>query len=649
MIKGLEHQLFGDLETTPLVNFRREGRVRCYMWQINNHKNQLVKRGQDIESLIEFLCNYEDRFPVVWFHNSKFDMSYVRDYLLRSGFVFVNKQRFKLLNGECTGLIDAMNVEYNFSFKLNDHFITCVDSAKVYAGLSINDIGSIVGIKKLTEQYDYDKYVPLDYEPTESEWGYLNNDVRILCKAMLAAFKNYNTIKYTRPAYAFGELQDFWNKKAANEEYIDGIKCEKFNKMFPATSLEEYEKIKDFYRGGAVLTNERYRGKETGTGDSHDNNGMYSAAQEMMLPYGKGHVFEGSYDDLDEDIKKKYPMYMQMLHCDFKIKDMDHVPTLMKGLAIDNGLIYSNADMGGSRRLPLCMKDLKHFRHNYNYWNVKYDYCVAYKGINKPFHEFIMMHAKAKAECGRIGDKIGKSQHKFSLNMSYGKFAENPYRSTKEFYYDEREDIVRSVNGEVKGKPRNMYAMGCFITSNARDILYNMIYSIGWKWVHYCDTDSVKHDYRHQPVANENVKFDQFELGAWKKEYRYYRGKFLRDKTYAVLEMHDDHPEIKAKDKFTYEKGHEGDLRYAYGPQFEKGEMKYSYDFKLKCWLLLNVKGAGMTKEAKKNVTCLDDYRFNVPYPGALKARLVKGGTLLIPTSTTLKDFDRYSPNRNII
>lgn len=139
---------------------------------------------------------------------------------------------------------------------------------------------------------------------------------------------------------------------------------------------------------------------------------------DKLLPFGEPIFFEGKYED-----DKIYPLYIQMITCEFEIKK-NKIPTIQ----IKNNMSFvANEYLVSSNKEIVCLVltniDLKLFLEQYNVYNLNYECGWKFKGIQGIFTEYIQKWIKVKNEATISGNKPLRSIAKLLLNSLYGKFA----------------------------------------------------------------------------------------------------------------------------------------------------------------------------------------------------------------------------------
>ena len=81
-MKLIANTWYADFETTTETNFKQEDEVRVYMWGLMSADGTKYYTG---DSILSFL----------WFHNLKFDFSFIESHFLRTGSVQYKHKEFR--------------------------------------------------------------------------------------------------------------------------------------------------------------------------------------------------------------------------------------------------------------------------------------------------------------------------------------------------------------------------------------------------------------------------------------------------------------------------------------------------------------------------------------------------------------------------
>lgn len=600
----LEGVYYADFETTTKRNFDEEGEVRVYMCGLMSADGEEYYTGTRLNKFMREISHNIASIPdtkiSIWFHNLKFDFSFIENYLLSKGTDYKVRSDIKpwlSFGNEYMTTRDDMNNLYGTTWLLGEkRYVNFKDTAKIFP-TTIKALGPSVGLEKLDEQFDYEQLIDEYYQPTESDYEYMYNDIEIIRRAMNRQIIEEGGERLTRTGYAFNGLKRKYNEDNQDETWDPvehGLDKNQtlFDYHFPATSPQEYQQLSRAYSGGIVYVQEESRNKELGETLVLDVNSEYPGAMiKYDFPIYDGMSFEGPYNLLPENLRSIYPLYVQYFTAEFKLKE-DGFPSLPKIYGKKRGTVYSSDDLDPIKgnRLVLTNVDIHHFFKNYDVWNIKYEGGVAWQSIHAPFKGYIDEQADKKIQSELDGDMVGRFMYKSNMNGCYGKFAQKPNRGSKDSYLDEN-GVVRFTERLDEPEAQQYFPMAIFIAAWARNILLEGVYAAGVDRVLYIDTDSIHLKGWEIP---EDLPVHDTKLGYWSLEGKAVNAKFLRDKTYVE--------DMIQKDGST------------------------ELDYKI----------AGLNDEAKELIGGLDNFMLGKAYPGVLVSRQVKGGTLLVDGSKYL-------------
>lgn len=542
-------------------------------------------RGIDIESFIEY-CSLEDR--VIYFHNLKFDSSYILSYLLTHGYNWSNKRA--LNKHEFSTLISNMGQFYSVTVCFGDTTTTFYDSLKLIR-LSVEQIAKAYGLTFRKLEIDYDKPRPEGYIPTDEEWEYQHADVAIMSQALHILFTEGLT-KITQGSNALWDYKEIIGKK-------------NFKRWFPVLPPEIDAFCRKSYKGGATQVHKIFANQEIGCGITLDVNSMYPwAMYEMFLPFGEPIYYTGRYrqDEL-------YPLYIQKLACNFELKE-GYIPTIqLKGSGLFRGTDFLESSDGNIVELTLTSVDLELFLDHYNVYNVSWISGYKFMRSKNMFTEYIDKWYAIKAQATKDGNKGLRQIAKDMMNSLSGKFGLRPEVQEKIPYY---EDKLKFKLGEVEQRDSIYVPVVSFITSYGRDKALRSAQKNYERFI-YMDTDSLHLAGTELPT---NLDIDSTKLGWWDLEKVWVRGYFIRAKTYIEEEsvsretMESMVQEEKAEPWQFYDV--DGDLR------------------------ILNITCAGMPKNCYRHVT-YENFRPTNCFDGKLMPVMSKNGITLVKKVFTIQ------------
>lgn len=539
--------------------------------------------GEDIDSFINY-CSLINESSSFYFHNLKFDGEFIIHYLLTHGFVHVNEK--KLGVNQFSTIISDLNVFYCIKVKFKEEvIISFFDSLKLL-NFSVEEVAKAfnLSIKKL--EIDYKAKREKGHKITEEEKEYLKHDVMIMSLALEKMFE----MKITRMTIASNAMNFF----------KDTISKKRFEEWFKPPLYDK--DLRQAYKGGFTYLNEIYRGKEVKEGIVLDVNSLYpSVMYYSPMPYGEGIYFDGKYVP-----DKLYNLYIQNITCQFRIKK-DMIPTIQ----IKNNLSfvpteYLSSSNGESINLTLTNVDLKLFLEHYDIYDVSYNWGWKYKSSTKIFKRYIDYWNELKVKATKEGNKPLRTIAKLMLNSLYGKFAASPEGRSKIPYLDN--NIVKYKLSELEERTAYYLPISIFITSWARDKTIRSAQAVYHRFI-YADTDSLHLEGTDIP---ENLLISDTELGKWKIESTFKRGKYLRQKCY----IEDVVTPVDEIEKFKKE-----------NPECLHLVSKDS---------IINIVCAGMPKGCYKNVTW-ENFDHGSVFDGKLGVKHTDGGIVLVDTTFTIK------------
>ena len=597
-----------DFETTTVEP------AAVWAWglcEVGNPENVLL--GESLDDFFKTCRGIGN--PTLYFHNLKFDDSYILDYLLTHGYTWQKDKKLCSCNDFTTIISDDgkfYGTDIYFS-KKGKHVdkITILDSLKLL-NMPVAAVAKAfdLPIKKGCIDYDrHNKPCPVTVE----EWEYLKNDVQIMAMA-LAEMISDGFDKMTIGSCALADYKKDMGKD--------------FERYFPVLDIDTDSKIRMSYKGGYTFANPENQNKDIGKGIVFDVNSLYSSVMAFRpLPYGVPLEFSGKYQPNND-----YPLYVQNLRCFFKLKP-NHLPTIqLKNNPFFNSTMYLTSSVNTKTgvdeltELSLTSVDLELFLNHYDIFNVEWVGGYMFKSSTTLFCKWVEKWNKKKIAADKQGNKGKRTIAKLVLNNLYGKFALNPFVGSKYPYYDENEKIVkykdieyelcdengnalRDENGKIKTTNKTVRTpvyipVGTFITAWARyttitasqKIHEESIKQTGHSRYLYSDTDSIHLSGFEYPNC---IDIDSRELGKWKHESSFERGRFLQAKRYI-------------EDEILIDNGHL--MKNGYGD--------YITELKITC--------AGMPENCYKYVTW-ENFKQGTKYIGKLTPKTVQGGVILVP------------------
>lgn len=531
-----------DFETTTKEDDCRVWAYGCM--EIGNKKN--LKIGTKIEDFMDW-CKKEK--CDIYFHNLKFDGSFIVNWLLHNGYTHSDDGLPMTFNTIISNMGQWYMIDICYGYKGKKKLHTKIYDSLKKLPFSVDVIGKAFNLGSNKVEVDPEFYTRErneNHEITEEEYLYIYSDLEVMADALEIQFNQ--------------GLKAMTSGSDSLKGYKDVISTKTFEKLFPILSLEDNEEIRWCYRGGFTWLNERYANKDIGGGIVFDVNSLYpSQMYYQPLPFGKPIKFNGKYVE-DED----YPLYTQHIRCEFILKE-GYIPTIQlknQGLMFKQNE-YLKSSKGETVDLYLTNIDLKLIEEHYDLYDVEYVGGWKFRSKVGMFKEFIDKWMLVKAtNKGAI-----RLLAKLMLNSLYGKFATNPKVTGKVPYLKEDGSngftLPKDENGNVVDEFKDpVYTpIGVFVTSYARNLTIRTAQKC-YDRIIYCDTDSIHLEGTEIPDVIKDV-IDDNKLGYWKHESTFQRARFIRQKTY--IEEIDGKLHVicagmpdRIKEKVTWENFHVG-------------------------------------------------------------------------------------------
>lgn len=511
-----------DFETTTDVND-----CRVWAWAVSNIDDaEDFIYGNSMESFMKFCAEPKINYKL-WFHNLKFDGSYIISYLLSNGYTWIGDKKDKD-DKTFTTLITDMGQFYSITiyFKVKNHHTNKVeiyDSLKIFPNFSVERVaeGFKLPIRKL--EIDYKAKREIGHNLTKEEVDYIRNDVEIMSRGLKEMF----TRGLTKMTIASDAMSDF------RENHITG-----FRSKFPLLPEEVDKDIRKSYRGGFTYVNDIWKEKEVGKGMILDVNSLYPSCMcsPYPLPYGQPQLFEGKYKE-----DKNYPLYIQSFTCSFEIKK-GKIPSVQikNSLSfIPNEYIKSSKDELVT--LYLTKPDFELFLEQYEAKNIVYHGGWKFKQSVGFFDSYVNHWMEQKIKAGKEGNAPLKLISKLQLNSLYGRYALSGTARQKAPILD-HDGVLRFVLLPEEKRETVYVAVAAFITAYGRNktirtsqmIRDYTIKKYGEDRYYYSDTDSI-----HAGITDEDLEelkdiiyVDDFKLGYWAKEAEFTKAIYIRQKCY---------------------------------------------------------------------------------------------------------------------
>lgn len=506
-----------DFET---IDYQDQGitKARVWAWALCSIENpEQIIIGNTMESFMAWVeKSNRDR---LYFHNLKFDQSYIIDWLERNGYTHSTAKN-PPANKTYTTLITDMGQCYTLDIickkdPKKSKGVKCFDSLKVLP-FSVDAIAKSFGLPISKLSIDYKAYREYGHELTTEETEYIKHDVQIMAMALKILFGRGLT-RMTTASNALADFKSDYNKL-------------KFRDIFPVLVPGVDKDIRQSYRGAFTYLKPEYKDKDLENMIVLDVNSLYSSVMyDEKYPVGEPIFFEGKYK-----YDKKHPLFIQMFTCKFKVKEK-HLPTIQlkhNYFFQPNEYITTTYDekLHCYKDCTMCLTsiDLQLFFDQYEVFDIQYHNGYKFESATGIFHRYIDYWISEKIQATKDGNKPQRTIAKLMLNSLYGKFALKTQVKNKQPFMDHEKDIIRYRTLEPDTREGLYLPIGCFVTAYARNKTIRSAQSVYDRFV-YADTDSLHLLGTELP---DNLDIDPYKLGAWKHESSPTRARFIRQKTY---------------------------------------------------------------------------------------------------------------------
>lgn len=584
-----------------------------------------VKIFNNIKDWFYYLAS-EDGDQTVYFHNLKFDGSFIVDWLLRNGYeVAHNGEAFLKpwelpLNTFITSISDknvwyqiVIKTEYGNLLRIRDSFKRLPSSLERLA----KDLQT--SVQKL--EIDYIGERKAGGPITEEEKRYLSNDVIILREALekTLGVKPKLTIGSECLAEYKNDVQH-WNNNG-----FRGVFPDLSAKPAGDTGLSQHLYCLNGYKGGWCYV-PRNASHVKKPGRVLDANSLYPSrmhsASGCRYPVGVGEYYKGAFPSFACD--SSYYGYVRF-KCRFQIRH-DKLPTVqIKGnpfyrynewqktsdILWDGKYYDYYKDEEGIKKpaevtFTMTGPDFEKFLENYETRGLEVIDSLVFRAEYGMFDEYIEKYNKLKVTATNPTQRlIGKLMN----NNLYGQFARTDDSSYKLPVLVD--GIVRYISMTENKKEVGYMPVGAAITSWARLHTITHAEKLGPAFC-YSDTDSL-HFTGYAPIGFD---IDSKRLGAWKQEREFEEAFFSRQKTY-IEKCGDEYNLVcagmgeRAKENFI--DAVRGEFRD--GRKYERDEIAF-------------------IKSGKK----MTDLAPGLIVPGNLKGKRIAGGTVLFRQPYEMKD-----------
>lgn len=542
-------KLMSDFETTVYA-----GQDKTEVWAAATvpigpeyDKNDVIIQSS-IKEYFDYLkrvINETNSNLIVYFHNLKFDGTFIIDYLMREGH---NQNYHKTYNGYYVGKLSSsgdftyniseMGQWYNIKMNYRHYTIEFRDSAKLLP-FSVRELGEAFNTmyKKMHIEYEGDRK-PGD-KITAQERDYICADVLIVKECLEHLFsEGHDGLTIGACCYKEWKLsQGYYSNLMLRADFPD---LNQISTPWNGETVDEF--IRKSYKGGWCYVNPKYQDKVIEhEGLTIDANSMYSSQMHSSsgneFCIGKPNFFVGMPSK--ELLDNEHSYFFIRFKCSFNLKP-GMLPTVqIKGNPRYRGnewLTTSDINIKGIRishieedgeikpvtvELTMTETDFEVFIQHYDIDNFEALGGVWFKTVSGIFDKYIDKYMEQKQQNKGPKREIAK----LFLNNLYGKLSSNQ-KSNNHICVME-DDRIKFDTMETE-KESGYIAIGAQITSYARRQIIKYAQR-HYKDFCYSDTDSIHMIDRGQVI---DIPIDDKKLGYWKIEARWSAARFVRQKTY---------------------------------------------------------------------------------------------------------------------
>lgn len=486
-----------DFETTNEDFYNKNGYTKVWLYAISNSDGDIVKYGDSIDDFMQWARQNPN--IDIYFHNEKFDGSFILNYLNRNNFKYQDKITTKDNRGYST-LISEEGSYYKITINFQRKKQICIyDSYKIIP-LKVKAIAKAFDMDIEKEIIDYSVY-----EINVQTLSYVYKDVQIVARA-LRYFKDRGFNKITIGSNAYNQAR----KEIPN-----------FDVYFPELDREWLKEWRGAYRGGRTQVNPMWQNIKVYNVKRYDINSMYPYVMAFKdMPYGY---------PIAINERSTYRFEIYKINIMFHLKK-GHLPTLLKSGSMYNksgDTYYIETD--GIETLYITSIDLEILERHYDIEFINFEEMYGFKTSQFIFRNWIMHYYNLKSQ-STGGMKL---LYKLIINNLYGKFGSKCEGKRKRPKFED--DILHFEMSETEDMRCYYLPVALAIVSGAHLLIDNAICETGYENFVYCDTDSV-----HTLGELPKEWIDNKEIGKFKLEGIEDESKYVRQKCYVYNEKIDN-------------------------------------------------------------------------------------------------------------
>ena len=408
---------------------------------------------------------------------------------------------------------------YGTQVEKEQHISTIISKSKTFYSIRWTVMGKVI------ECRDCSKKIPIKLEEYDRAFG-LNikasgNELIDTCERMRLALNHLYSEGHTSMTLG-NDCFKFYKKMVGGDK--------KFRKIYPLLNKTEDAFTRQAYRGGYCYLNPEYFGKDV-RGKVFDINSLYpSILKNYRLPYGYGTYKPGKPNGSG--------LWVARVSMSFYLKP-GKLPT------IPDSTFFNSEYMANSRGEMITM-----YITNYDWETIKEHYIIdeirwighySYNSFkNESLCQYVDHFNTLKTEATKTGNAGQRTISKLFMNNLIGKFGTRPEREVSIPLNCSRFGLTY-LEG-VKNETEPIYIpLPVFVNSIGRMIIIKDAQkAYDSKKFIYCDTDSI---HVLEGFDASCIKCDPVELGCYKLEEEFTKGRYIKLKTYA----HEVNGKLKVK------------------------------------------------------------------------------------------------------
>lgn len=478
---------------------------------------------------ITTICKREfEKNALIYFHNMKFDLTNIIDYLTFA------KAKFTVKNSLIVG-----TKWYSYTIIYKGVWLKFIDSYNLTM-MALRDFGKAFGL-------------PPELSKSSFEFDFNNLDI---INRMLRGDKELTDYAVLDVLCLRAGMEKFYELTNSNKITIASISMEDWKKRdnisLSELDLKEQLDANLTYTGAICYPNPRYTG-QTLEGDFVyiDNNGLYSASSysekagfKHYFPVGKGTLYKNEVPDI-WNIEKYYTIRARIKA---KLKKNVTIPFFRLGKQYNLGEPMSRRYKQNDFITEFdetCYINSIDLRLLYKYYDIafiKYDYFYEYKTAIGIFDNYIDHWSEMKVQSKINGNLPLRSLSKLMLNSLTGKFGQYIEPIDVNFELDDKTNIFyhNHVVNDTKECAFVYMPIVSAILAYSREIFLDMTNSYPEEDYFYSDTDSNILTRKAFEKYVDKSKIDSVELGKWDIEHEVKKLKIIRQKTYMLTDKNDE-------------------------------------------------------------------------------------------------------------